>query len=266
LTCAELPPASRLGSLAEKNDEVDDAAGCWHGTRDLRRLVQVGHPANATYRTSLFWILHLKRDAEEQINAGTKPQTFDHRLLFTVRRFMPREVVMAKFSLDTINVASPCPVEWDTMGGDDKVRFCSQCQLHVYNFSAMSRDEAEQLVARTEGKLCGRFWRRADGTVITQDCPVGLQAARRRLRLILAGAATAVLMVVGFVLSNLSSPRGYEYGRWRVSDIEPFHTLLEWIAPSPPPPPQVTMGDICIPSPVQQPEVLPAPVEEQNKD
>jgi hypothetical protein len=172
---------------------------------------------------------------------------------------------MAKFSLDTINVASPCPVEWETMDGDDQVRYCTQCKLHVYNLSEMSRDEAEELVERTEGKLCARFRRRADGTVITQDCPVGFQAARRQLRLIVAGTATAVLMLVGFVLTILGSPRGTESGRWRVSDIEPLHTILEWIAPSPFPQP-VTMGKVCVPPPLQQPAPLPAPAEEPDKD
>ncbi len=175
------------------------------------------------------------------------------------------EVVMEKFPLDTIKIASPCPVEWDMMDGDDKVRFCLQCQLHVYNFSAMSRDEAEELVERSEGRLCARFWRRADGTAITQDCPVGLSMARRRLRLILAGAATAMLMLVGFVLTILSNPRGSEHGRSRVSDIEPVRTILDWVAPSLPFPPG-TMGKVCVPHPAQQPEALPAPAVEPDKD
>jgi hypothetical protein len=173
---------------------------------------------------------------------------------------------MAKFPLDTIKIASPCPVEWDTMEGDDKVRFCLQCQLHVYNFSAMSRGEAEELVERTEGRLCGRFWRRADGTVITENCPVGLLAARRRLRLILTGTAMAALMLVAFVLTILSGLGGSERGRWRMSDIEPLHTILDWIAPSVPFPPQVTMGKVCVPHPAPQPEELPLPAAEPGKD
>lgn len=178
---------------------------------------------------------------------------------------------MAKFHLDTINIASPCPVAWDTMDGDDKVRYCSECRLHVYNFSAMSRHQAEELVERTEGRLCGRFYRRADGTVITQDCPVGLQAARTRLLLVLGGAAASVLMLAGWTLTILGGSRGSEIGRWRASDVEPLHTILQWLAPSPPPPPpppaqQVTMGAICFPYSVQRPEVLPAPAEEPDKD
>jgi len=67
------------------------------------------------------------------------------------------------------------------MTGDNRVRFCNHCQLNVYNLSALSRVEAEELIASTEGRLCARLFRRADGTVLTENCPVGLRALRRRV-------------------------------------------------------------------------------------
>jgi hypothetical protein len=67
------------------------------------------------------------------------------------------------------------------MTGDNRVRFCTECRLHVYNFAELTRTEAEDLLRTTEGRLCGRLYRRADGTVITKDCPVGLRAVRRRV-------------------------------------------------------------------------------------
>ncbi len=90
--------------------------------------------------------------------------------------------------LDQIRVASPCTADWDRMEGDLKVRFCGQCSKNVYNLSGMTREEAEALVAQTEGKVCVRFYRRFDGTMLTADCPVGL----RKLRFRRAIAATAV--------------------------------------------------------------------------
>lgn len=82
--------------------------------------------------------------------------------------------------LDGIDIASPCSADWNEMAGDDRCRFCSQCSLHVFDLSSMTRSQAEDLVAsRTGGRLCVRFTRRADGTVLTRDCPVGL---RQRLR------------------------------------------------------------------------------------
>ena len=79
------------------------------------------------------------------------------------------------------------------MTGDDRVRFCDSCQLNVYNFAELTRKEAEEIIRTTEGRICGRLYRRADGSVITKDCPVGLRAVRRRVARI-AGAVFATLM------------------------------------------------------------------------
>jgi hypothetical protein len=92
---------------------------------------------------------------------------------------------MANFSnsLDRVKIAAPCSADWDQMFSfeGERVRFCSQCNLNVYNLSSMTRDEATALIARTEGRLCVRFYRRSDGTVLTQNCPVGLRALKRRV-------------------------------------------------------------------------------------
>ena len=90
---------------------------------------------------------------------------------------------MARFNnpLNHVRVAAPCPADWDQMIGSERMRFCGQCSLNVYNLSSMTRSEAESLIARNEGRLCVRFYRRRDGSVITKDCPVGLRAIRRRV-------------------------------------------------------------------------------------
>jgi hypothetical protein len=82
--------------------------------------------------------------------------------------------------LDDVRVAAPCKANWDEMVGDDHVRFCGQCEKNVYNLSSLSRDEAEALLIAREGKMCVRLYRRDDGTVLTDDCPVGVKKRRRR--------------------------------------------------------------------------------------
>ena len=94
--------------------------------------------------------------------------------------------------LPQLKVASPCPADWNKMTGDDKVRFCSQCNLNVYNLSAMTEPEALKLIGEREDRLCVRFYQRADGTVLTQDCPVGVRAALRRM----TRFATAMLAMI----------------------------------------------------------------------
>src|SRR5688572_21153699 len=80
--------------------------------------------------------------------------------------------------LNDLNVASPCSADWKAMEGDEKVRFCSDCELHVFNLSAMDLEEAAEKVALHSDGLCVRFFRRQDGTVLTRDCPVGLERKR----------------------------------------------------------------------------------------
>jgi len=98
-------------------------------------------------------------------------------------------------SLQKIRVARPCPARWQDMAGDDRVRFCSQCARDVYNLSALTSDEALALVRSHSGQICGRLYRRPDGTVLTADCPVGtrlfLSRVRRRVLSTLAGIALA---------------------------------------------------------------------------
>jgi hypothetical protein len=94
--------------------------------------------------------------------------------------------------LDQIKIASPCSAKWEQMEGTDRVRFCGECKKNVFNLSAMTRREAEELIKETNGNLCTMLFRRADGTVLTADCPVGrrVKAARvrRRIGWAIAGA------------------------------------------------------------------------------
>ena len=102
---------------------------------------------------------------------------------------------MSRFDnpLDRVSVASPCKADWAQMIGTDRVRFCGQCNLNVYNLSSMTRVQAESLIADTEGRLCVRFYRRVDGSILTRDCPVGLRAIRRRLSYLAKAVSAAVL-------------------------------------------------------------------------
>ncbi len=162
-----------------------------------------------------------------------------------------------KSVLDGLRVASPCPVSWASMAGDERVRFCAQCRQHVFNLSGMHREEAEQLIVSQQGRLCVRYYQRADGTVMTSDCPVGL---RRKLRRLAAGALglflTLLLALTAWAWPTAEDRPGRLGGRLR--DTEPFRTILEWLDPSPPP----LMGKVCLPPPPAgegAPDQLPTP-------
>jgi hypothetical protein len=96
--------------------------------------------------------------------------------------------------LGVVTLASPCRARWNDMVGDEQVRLCGACDKHVYNLSALSTLDARELLRRTEGKVCVRFFARADGTVLTRDCAEGLRLRRHRF---IASLAAAVSLVVG---------------------------------------------------------------------
>src|SRR5215510_7373103 len=98
-------------------------------------------------------------------------------------------------SLDRLYVSSPCNADWEMMPGDERVRFCGQCHLNVYNISTLTRKQAEKLIAETEGRLCAKLYRRADGTIITRDCPIGIRAIKRRVSRVANAALGAILSI-----------------------------------------------------------------------
>ena len=132
-------------------------------------------------------------------------------------------------ALDVIDVTAPCTASWDEMHGDERVRFCGLCRLNVYNLSEMKRGDALKLVEEREGRLCVRFYRRHDGTVVTKDgCRTVLQAARRRLGRMAAGvAALLAFFVAGGLFARSGAPQ------LAPSRSGPLMRLANWLEPEP---------------------------------
>jgi len=110
--------------------------------------------------------------------------------------------------LKSLQVASPCQANWEDMKGTDKVRFCQLCKLNVYNISEMTTVEAEQLLTRRckFTRTCVRFYRRTDGTVLTQNCPIGL----RRLKSASTQLWQRISAIVFWFFAVLSGALGKE--------------------------------------------------------
>ena len=96
-------------------------------------------------------------------------------------------------SFDRINIPAPCDADWDSMIGNDRVRFCEHCKLDVTNLSALTRPEAMRLVERSEGRLCVRFVTRPNGRLLTKQLPRKVHQIARRASRIAAGAFSATL-------------------------------------------------------------------------
>lgn len=145
------------------------------------------------YRTDLDALRETKEALEKELSATKQRES---ELAGELRGVEDRIRTKTRLPmLDNVRVASPCNASWDEMLGDDRVRFCTSCEKNVFNLSAMPREEAERLLAeRLNGELCVRFYQRADGTVMTQDCPVGVTKKRRKLAVLAAAGAGAMAL------------------------------------------------------------------------
>ena len=156
---------------------------------------------------------------------------------------------MAKFDnpLNNLKIASPCSQDWNAMLGDNRKRYCGECKLNVYNLSGMSKAEAENLIMNAEGRLCVRFYKRADGSVLTQDCPVGWVKVKNRTKAYVAALASLIFTFFGALglVSAFKKSNETVMGALPISTATPKQT------------PQYTMGNIAPKTPLPTPENTP---------
>jgi hypothetical protein len=169
--------------------------------------------------------------------------------------------------LNNIKIASPCSQDWDAMIGDNRKRFCGECKLNVFNLSGMTKAEAENLVSNSEGRLCVRYYKRADGSVITQDCPVGWAKIKQRTKIFATAAFSLIISLFSGLLFVSLFSKQKEFGkRFPILFATPTpHRAMGAIAMptprnSPTPKPSATpkenmiMGEIAEPTPKRTPE------------
>jgi hypothetical protein len=111
----------------------------------------------------------------------------------------------AKHFLNNLTIPSPCTADWNSMIGSDQVRFCEHCSLDVHNLSMMTRNQAERLISRSNGRLCVRYHQDPAGKPAMMPVTQKLHSIGRRVSRIAAGAFTATLSVTSVVAQNSTS-------------------------------------------------------------
>jgi hypothetical protein len=146
------------------------------------------------------------------------------------------------------------------MQGNEQVRFCDQCQLHVHNLSAMSPPQAAALVQEAEGRLCVRYHAQPDGTMLTEACTVGVHTTRRRFLTHFVAVIFGLLGLrrVDAVASPAHSPaptrpRSLQGAPAVTPRPSPVALQGEAVVAPHPPAPQHTMGKIAMPAARPQP-------------
>ena len=162
-----------------------------------------------------------------------------------------------------LKVASPCTADWNTMEGDDHCRFCSLCRKNVYNLEGLSEPEIRELTSSQDSPICARFFQRADGTVLTSNCPVGAADSRRRIRKRITALAFVGFIAAGIANCARASSSETKAGspllvsQW-INEVKQYLGLGVTTAPQDE---EILMGEICIPEPPDVPESDPAPPE-----
>lgn len=204
-----------LRQLREHEDDVRERLekirarlqSCVAATRELSRLEdRVATVDAGAYRTDASVLAEKVASARaaraERALLRTEEATLMMDLEEIRERLEKRGIKHVKLPmLDDVAIASPCDVSWSSMEGDSDVRYCSSCKKHVYNLSMMSRAEAEAVLGAAKAtEVCVRLYRRADGTVITDDCPVGVRRRRFWRRTSGVAAAGILLAALGGIL------------------------------------------------------------------
>lgn len=119
---------------------------------------------------------------------------------------MSKPVELSDDKLFAISLAYECPYKWSKMNGDDRVRFCNSCQKNVYNVSKLSKAEAVKFISEKEGDLCVTFYKRRDGSVVTQECSSIRGLHRIRLKFGWFAMINAGLACVANILMPMLGP------------------------------------------------------------
>jgi hypothetical protein len=70
------------------------------------------------------------------------------------------------------------------------------------------------------GEMCVRFFERADGTILTQDCPVGVKKKqRRKLALAVAGAGVMAAAAATTFFQSVQGKRAMPTGDVRMGEM-----------------------------------------------
>jgi len=105
------------------------------------------------------------------------------------------------------------------MDGNEQIRFCIECSKQVHNLSSMTREQAEDLLAKAGGELCAKIDRDDRGRIITID-QLSQPSLLRIRTLRFTSAAVAALLGIGIaVQAEVPSPQ------YRIVSVSSVQTL-----------------------------------------
>ncbi len=80
-----------------------------------------------------------------------------------------RKLAAMKRVVSPLTINQPCSMDWNSMSGNDKRRFCNQCGCHVHNLSALTAAEQKQFAEKNGEKECISYVRYTDDTIAARS-------------------------------------------------------------------------------------------------
>ncbi len=96
-----------------------------------------------------------------------------------------------------LNIPEPCSERWDAMTPSGTGRHCAHCDKHVHDLARLTQREIERLILSSDGYLCARVVRGADGSIQARAAPAPPLAA---------WVAAGVLFSTGYAAAQSATP------------------------------------------------------------
>lgn len=117
-----------------------------------------------------------------------------------------------KNQIQSYFISTPCSVSWADMEVDANdrsnisTRFCGDCKLNVHNLSSLSDEEVVVLLDKKAAgeRVCTYFYRKDDGTLVTDNCPKQIKQMRNRLQ----AYAASMLVALCWILASSADAQG----------------------------------------------------------
>ncbi|MBA3858430.1 MAG: hypothetical protein C0507_16105 [Cyanobacteria bacterium PR.3.49] len=101
-----------------------------------------------------------------------------------------------------------CPFVWTDNPDNPKerVKYCTECSLQVYNFAGFDMTEAQLLIFKRENRSNAPLYKREDGKFMTADCPIASKKKKDN-QMLIGGAALVVVLLLIMVVASFLSPQ-----------------------------------------------------------
>jgi len=101
-----------------------------------------------------------------------------------------------------------CPFAWGENPDNpkDRVKYCTECNAQVYNFSGFDMAEAQSLIFKRENRTNAPLFKREDGKFMTVDCPIASKKKKDN-QMLIGGAALILILLIIMVVASFLSPQ-----------------------------------------------------------